>query len=215
MSPLVVILSSPSGGGKTTIVHAILARRNDCGYSISATTRAPRGPERDGVDYYFLSREEFQRRRDADTFLEWAEYGGHLYGTPAAEVARVHAAGRHVLLDIDVQGARQVRERRADAVAIFVLPPTGGSLLDRLVRRGLDDAESLGRRLQQADRELAEALTYDYVVVNDEVEAAARRVEAIIEAETLRGDRQPGLAKRIDELRREVGRRAPLADAKS
>ena len=182
MRRFLLILSSPSGAGKTTISRALLAAREDLGFSISATTRAPRPGERDGVDYPFLSREAFDRRRAAGAFLEWAEYGGQLYGTLLAEVERVQAEGRHVILDIEVQGARQVRERRTDVVSIFILPPSAEELLARLGGRGTDRSADLERRLRRGVAELDEALGYEYLVVNDDRKQAVAQVAAHVAA---------------------------------
>ena len=126
MTPLVVVLSSPSGGGKSSIARRLLAERSDAGYSVSATTRAPRAGEADGVAYHFLSPGEFERRVEAGEFLEHATYNGHRYGSLVEEVRNVTKSGRHVLLDIEVVGARMVRERFPDAVLIFIVPPSGG-----------------------------------------------------------------------------------------
>jgi len=204
MTPFLLILSSPSGAGKTTITKALLAARDDLGFSISATTRAPRPGEQDGVDYHFLSREEFERRRGAGAFLEWAEYGGHLYGTLVAEVDQIQAQERHVILDIEVQGARQVRERRSDVVSIFVLPPSADELVARLGGRGTDQPKDLERRLVRAVEELDEARHYDYLVVNDDRTQAVAEVAAIIDAESRRTDRQHPLLDTVQELRREL-----------
>jgi len=201
VSAFLLILSAPSGGGKTTIAHALLERRADLGFSISATTRPARPGEQDGVDYHFLSNEEFLERVTAGDFLESAEYGGHLYGTLESEVDRVLAEGRHVVLDIEVQGAEQTRQRRDDVVSIFILPPSAEVLLSRLKRRGADDRESLSRRLIQADTELQQAATYDYVVVNDDLEEAVAAVETIIDSEGRRTPRRADLTETIDTLR--------------
>ncbi|NIN11530.1 MAG: guanylate kinase [Gemmatimonadales bacterium] len=204
MSPCLVILSAPSGGGKTTIAKELLAGRHDLGYSISATTRPPRPDEREGVDYYFVSRDEFLRQQQSGELLESAEYGGHLYGTLVSEVDRVLAQGRHVILVIDVQGARQIRERRSDVVSIFILPPSADVLVGRLRGRASDGAEDLSHRLERADRELQQAATYDYVVVNDDVSQAVAEVSAIIDAETRRTARRSGLREMIAALRQEL-----------
>jgi len=202
MTPFLLILSSPSGAGKTTITKALLAAREDLGFSVSATTRSPRPGEADGVDYYFLTPGEFERRRAAGAFLEWAEYGGQRYGTLATEVDRVLGQGRHVILDIEVQGARQVRERRPDVVSIFVLPPSVEELVARLGGRGTDRPADLEQRLRRAVDELGEAHHYDYLVVNDDRTQAVAEVAAIIDAESRRTSRQASSLERIQELRR-------------
>jgi len=201
-----LILSSPSGAGKTTITRALLAARDDLGFSISATTRPPRPGERDGVDYHFLSREEFERRREAGAFLEWAEYGGHRYGTLVAEVERIQTEGRHVILDIEVQGARQIRERRTDVVSIFILPPSAEELMARLGGRGTTRPADLERRLRRAVAELDEALGYDYLVVNDDRTQAVAEVAAIVDAESRRTSRQLTLVDTVHALRRDLAK---------
>ena len=132
MTPFLLVLSSPSGGGKTSIARALLQARTDVGYSVSATTRAPRSGERDGQDYHFLTPEAFERKVADGEFLEHAAYSGHRYGTLRSEVDRILHGGRHVVLDIEVEGARQVRERMPDAVRVFVLPPSARVLVERL-----------------------------------------------------------------------------------
>lgn len=208
MSPLLVILSAPSGSGKSTIAHALLDERDDTGYSISATTRQPRGRERDGVDYHFLSEAEFARRREAGEFLEWAQYSGNLYGTLRDEVNRVLEGGRHVVLDIEVEGARQIRERHDDVVSIFLLPPSADVLLERLGGRQLDHVAAVRSRLRRAVDEIAEATTYDYVVVNDDRAQAVAEVSAIIDAEARRSRRVPNLRKTIGDLQKGFARLA-------
>jgi guanylate kinase len=202
VTPFLLILSSPSGAGKTTITKALLAAREDVGFSVSATTRPPRAGEQDGVDYHFLTPEEFERRRLAGAFLEWAEYGGYRYGTLEAEVNHVLAQGRHAILDIEVQGARQVRERRRDVVSIFILPPSVEELLARLGQRGPLEPADLEQRLRRAVEELAEARYYDYVVVNEDRTQAVAEVAAILDAESRRTARQPDLLDDIEKMRR-------------
>lgn len=202
MTPFLLVLSSPSGAGKTTITKALLAARDDLGFSISATTRPPRSGEVDGVDYHFLTPGEFERRRAAGAFLEWAEYGGQRYGTLVSEVERVLAQGRHVILDIEVQGARQLRERRPDVVSIFVLPPSVDELVARLGGRGTDQPAGLEQRLRRAVDELGEAHHYDYLVVNDDRTQAVAEVAAIIDAESRRTRRQQASLERVQALRR-------------
>jgi len=204
MTPLVVVLSSPSGGGKSTIAKRILAERADAGYSVSATTRAPRAGEVDGEAYHFLSPDEFERLVQEGEFLEHAVYNGRRYGTLVREVRRVTQGGRHVLLDIEVVGARLVRERFPDAVLIFVVPPSGRVLAERLQGRGTEGAAELTGRLETALEELAAAHEYDYVVVNDDLEEAVRAVHAILDAESRRTSRQRDVSILIDRLRTEV-----------
>lgn len=206
MTPFILVLSSPSGGGKTTIAKALFAARDDLGYSISATTRAPRKGERDGVDYHFLSREEFERRLKAGEFLEWAEYGGNLYGTLEAEVQGVLREGRHVVLDIEVQGARQIRQRRGNVVSIFILPPSADVLYERLGGRSSDHPEAILERIRRAREEVEAAVDYEYVVVNDDLERAVSQVAAIIDTEQSRRDRHPDLAGEIAALSKGLAR---------
>ena len=218
MTPFILVLSSPSGGGKTTIARRLVGSRSDLDYSISATTRAPRNGERDGEHYYFVPRDEFMRRVNAGAFLEWAEYSGNLYGTLRAEIERIHAGGRHAVLDIDLQGARQLRENSAAAVEVFVLPPSGASLATRLVGRNTETTEALRRRLERAAEEILAAGEYDYVIVNDDLDHAVQQVDAIIEAESRRSHRLADLSGVLQELRQAVemeAKRHPAVNAGS
>jgi guanylate kinase len=198
-----IILSSPSGGGKTTIAHRLLAQRTDLGYSVSCTTRAPRRGEQDGVDYHFVTRDEFIERRRLGEFIESAEVHGNLYGTLRREVSRVLAGGRHVIMDIDVQGARLIRESFPAAVSVFLLPPSADVLLDRLKARHTESPAQLLDRLHSALHELRAVNEYDYVVVNDDLDQAVGRVGSIVDAEVVSRERIFGLQRNVEQL---VGR---------
>jgi len=198
------VLSSPSGGGKSTIARHLLEAREDVTYSVSATTRAMRPGEENGRHYFFLDRAEFERRVEAGEFVEWAEYGGNLYGTLQAEIDRGLASGRHVVLDIEVAGSRQVRARFPEAVQVFVLPPSAAVLAQRLRGRKTDDPSSVARRLAIAAQELGAAREYEYVVVNDDVVDAVSQVAAILDVEARRVRRLTNLDGVIENLRRDL-----------
>ena len=200
MNPFPLILSSPSGGGKTTIARLLLERRKDVGYSVSCTTRAARPGEQDGKDYFFLSKDEFEKRRTLDEFAESAVVHGNLYGTLRTEVKRVLASGRHVIMDIDVQGARQFARAFPESVLVFLLPPSTDVLIDRLRARQTEDHRKLLVRLRSAREELREVGRYQYVVVNDNLERAYTQVTSIVDAETVRHERLPLLDERLAEL---------------
>jgi guanylate kinase len=206
MNPFPLVLSAPSGGGKTTIAHLLLDRRTDVGYSISCTTRPPRTGEADGRDYFFLDREDFEVRRARGDFAESAEVHGNLYGTLRSEVARVLDAGRHVVMDIDVQGAWQFRGAFPESVLVFLLPPSLPSLLERLLGRGTEDPAQVLRRVRSAREELRAASGYHYVLVNDDLERAYASVSAVVDAETIRHERLPQLAEQIGGLVDELDR---------
>jgi guanylate kinase len=184
-----LVLSAPSGGGKTTICERLLNRDRRLSRSISATTRPRRGRERHGREYFFLDAGEFQRRRRAGRFLEWAKVHGYYYGTLRGEVARRCRNGRDVILVIDVQGGLAVKKKHPDAVLIFVKPPSYRVLTDRLRRRGTDSRQTIRQRLRNARWELTQADAYDYVVVNRTLDQAVRQIEAIIAAERLKSRR--------------------------
>ena len=181
---LLIVISGPSGVGKGTVRKALFARSgHDLDYSVSMTTRAPREGEVDGVDYYFVTKEEFLKQIDNGNLLEHAEFVGNMYGTPKDKVEEKLELGHEVVLEIEVNGALQVREKMKDAVFIFIAPPTFIALENRLLSRGTEDEAIIKERLEKAKRELKLASFYDYIVINDEVSNAADRIMAIIRAE--------------------------------
>src|SRR5215470_4609470 len=186
------IVSAPSGSGKTTLLQQILRRLEDLKFSISHTTRSPRSGERDGVDYYFTDRDEFLRMANRGEFLEWAEFNGQLYGTTRAFVEEHTMAGTDVILDIDVQGAKQVKEKIEDATAIFILPPSFDELKRRLKARMLEPDEVILRRLEIAKREILFYRDYDYIIINDILENSIRVLESIVRSGTALPQRQEG-----------------------
>jgi guanylate kinase len=204
VSAFPVILSSPSGAGKTAIAKGLLELRRDVGYSVSCTTRQPRVGEMDGREYYFYSVGEFLAARDRGEFAEWAEVHGRLYGTLKREIERVVGDGRHVLMDIDVQGAAQLRAAYPDSVQIFVLPPSASELVRRLTARKTEDVGSLLTRLTSALAELRAVETYDYVVVNEDLRRAIAMVSGIIDAESAKRHRVQDLEAQVSALIQEL-----------
>lgn len=191
---LMLVLSSPSGAGKSTIARNLLESDAAFELSISVTTRARRGSEIDGRHYHFRSQREFESMRDNDELLEWAEVHGNFYATPRAPAEKALAEGRDMLFDIDWQGAEQLREKmRVDIVSIFILPPSMGELKERLRRRAEDQDSVIAARLNNARAEIEHWRDYDYVVINEDLDAAFAEVKAIVTAERLRRDRRPGL----------------------
>ena len=180
------IISGPSGVGKSTVLKALFREHPDLYFSVSATTRAPREGEIDGVHYRFIKSEQFLQMVQENEFLEYAEYVGSFYGTPRGPVEDAMAQGRDAFLDIEIQGAQQVYEKRPDAVRIFIAPNSWAELERRLTERGTDSAEKIQKRLLRAKVELQAAENYDYLVVNDTVEQAVREMEAIFLAEHCR-----------------------------
>ena len=208
--PFPLVLSAPSGAGKTTLANALRRRNRDVAFSVSATTRPPRPREVDGESYHFVSRDEFLRMRDAGELLEWAEVHGNLYGTPVANVRRAQARGEHLLLDIDVQGARQIRERLPEAVLVFVLPPSAATLVRRLGSRGTEAPEVLRRRIRNAGEEVRAAPEFDYVVVNEVLSDAVDALEDVLRGRAGPRGVSEGLEARIEAIcagiERELGR---------
>jgi guanylate kinase len=208
VTPFLLVLSAPSGGGKTTIAKKLLQGRDDLAYSVSATTRPIRKGERDGVDYHFLSRAEFQQRQQNGEFVEWATYGGELYGTLKSEIDRIFSQGRHAVLDIEVEGARQIRRNFENSLHLFVVPPSAEILVKRLTERKTEDPAILRKRIARAADELAAISEYDYVIVNEDLILAVGQVKAILDAETRRVSRQPNLPEFVEKLRRDVAKAA-------
>ena len=204
MKPFLLVLSSPSGGGKTSIAKNLLQGRDDLAYSVSATTRARREGERDGVDYHFLTREEFLRRVEAGEFLEWATYAGNLYGTLRSEIDAIVGRGRTAVLDIEIEGARQIRASFPNSLHLFVLPPSADVLVGRLAGRNTEPAEVIRERVTRAADELAAVTEYDYAIVNEDLVHAVAQVAAILDAEARRVARQDSLPAFIERLRRDV-----------
>lgn len=191
---LMLVLSSPSGAGKSTIARSLLENDDALSLSVSVTTRKRRGSEIDGVHYRFLSDVDFERLRDTDALLEWAEVHGNFYGTPREAVERSMADGRDMLFDIDWQGAVQLQEKMpADVVSVFILPPSLAELKSRLHRRAEDSEDVIEMRLANSRAEMEHWREYDYVVINDDLDRAYSAVRSIVLAERLRRDRRPGL----------------------
>ena len=204
MKPFLLVLSSPSGGGKTSIAKSLLQARDDLAYSVSATTRPRREGEREGEDYHFLTREEFQRRVEAGEFLEWATYAGNLYGTLRGEIDRIVERGRTAVLDVEIEGARQIRATFPNSLHVFVLPPSADALVGRLAGRNTEPAGVIRERITRAADELAAVVEYDYAIVNEDLVVAVAQVAAILDAEARRVARQDGLAAFVERLRRDV-----------
>jgi guanylate kinase len=191
---VLVVISGPSGAGKSTVIRELLSAEDrfekPLFFSVSSTTRPPRAGERDGVHYHFISRADFEALIECDGLLEYAEYAGQCYGTPRAPVEECLARGGCALLDIEVQGAMQVRRRRPDAVLVFLMPPSWEELERRLRGRRSEPEEKIARRLAIAHEEFNYIGVYDYVIFNDSVEKAAQQIEAVIRAERCRAARQ-------------------------
>ncbi|WP_282068005.1 guanylate kinase [Bacillus pumilus] len=187
---LLIVLSGPSGVGKGTVRQAIFSQEDTkFEYSISVTTRKPREGERNGIDYFFKSREEFEHMIENKKLLEWAEYVGNYYGTPVDYVEQTLSEGKDVFLEIEVQGALQVREAFPEGLFIFLAPPSLSELQNRIITRGTESEELIRNRMAAAKEEIEMMDAYDYVVENDDVELACERIKAIVLAEHLRRDR--------------------------
>jgi guanylate kinase len=189
-SGILFVVSSPSGGGKGTLIQRVLSRLQNLSYSVSYTTRKPRNGEVNGREYFFVTREQFSQMVERNDFLEWATVHSHLYGTSRSQVARDVSLGRDIVLEVDVQGAASIRNLVQEAVSVFILPPSLEVLRERLIARGTDSAEELSVRLRNAPEELKAYKRFDYVIINDDVEQASAKLMVIIEAERLRLSRQ-------------------------
>lgn len=201
-----VVLSAPSGAGKTTIARALVKEIEDVVFSVSATTRPARDHEVDGVDYHFLSEAEFRAMIEADELVEWAEVHGHLYGSSREALQAASEEGRFLVLDVDVQGAMQMRDRVPDAVLVFVLPPSVDALVERLTERGTEGKDNVTQRIENARGELEQASRFDYIVVNENLEQAIDEVRSIVLAEGRRTDRAIDLSNAIRQLQDEIDR---------
>jgi len=201
-----VVLSAPSGAGKTTIARALVKEIEDVVFSVSATTRPARDHEVDGVDYHFVSEAEFRAMIEADELVEWAEVHGHLYGTSREAIQAALEGGRFLILDVDVQGAMQMRDRVPDAVLVFVLPPSADALVERLTERGTEGEDNVTQRINNARGELEQASRFDYIVVNENLNHAINEVRSIVLAEGRRTDRAIDLSNAIRELQDQIDR---------
>jgi guanylate kinase len=202
---LLLVMSSPSGAGKTTLSRKLLASDRNITMSVSVTTRASRPGEMDGKDYHFITKERFVQMRDRSDLLEWAEVFGNFYGTPRRPVEEALAKGRDVLFDIDWQGTQQLAQAMAeDLVRVFILPPSAEELQNRLIKRQQDSSSVVAKRMAEASREISHWPEYDYVVVNDEVEDSHSQIMAILTAERLRRRRRTGLTEFVRALTRKL-----------
>ena len=202
-----VVVSAPSGAGKSTVLRRVLRESPGLRFSVSHTTRAPRPGERDGVEYHFVSAEDFDRLRQEGRLLEWAEVHGNLYGTGLAELERAERDGADLLLDVDVQGAAQVRQKIKDAVTVFILPPSYEVLEARLRGRGQDDDAAIRTRLRAAARELGAFAQYEYAIINEHLDTSVEELKSIVRAARCRVSRNEARARAIDRSFRAVEER--------
>ena len=186
---LLIVISGPSGCGKNSVIQQLLSIQPNCWVSISCTSREPRGAEENGVQYYFLSKKEFEEEISKDAFLEYAMYAGNYYGTPKKYIQQHLDNGEDVILEIEIQGALKVKEKIKEAVFIFIMPPSMQELKRRLEARKTEDQEKIDMRFKRAYEEINEVSKYNYVVVNDEIDLAANKIQAILNAERCRVDR--------------------------
>lgn len=186
---LLIVISGPSGAGKGTICKRFMEKNEDVVLSVSATTRSPRKGEVDGVNYHFMTKEQFKDKIESDDFLEYAEVYDNFYGTPKSNVNELLESGKDVILEIDIQGALKVKENAEEGVFVFILPPSMEELKQRIIKRGSETEESLMKRFKSAYKEINFVSKYNYAVVNDEVETAVEKLESIITAEKCRVDR--------------------------
>jgi len=194
---ILIVVSAPSGAGKSSLIKIVLSRVEGLGFSVSYTTRAPRGAEQEGVEYHFVTSEKFIAMRDRGEFLEWAEVHGHLYGTHIDSVQALLRSGQDVVFDVDIEGAEQISSRMPGAVTVFVLPPSPAELEARLSGRNLNPRDDMEFRLANAAREVRMSERFDYIVVNDDLEQAAKALEAIVVAERHRAVRAGGQVRAI------------------
>jgi guanylate kinase len=205
-----LVVSSPSGAGKTTLTRNLLEQEEGVSLSISVTTRARRPSEIDGVHYRFIGKRQFEVMRDAGELLEWAQVHGNFYGTPREPVEKALASGHDVLFDIDWQGTQQLYDKmRADVVSVFVLPPSAAELKSRLERRAEDSAEVITRRLRNAGEEIPHWREYDYILVNRDLDKSFARLRSILTAERLKRVHMPALEAYVEELLAELKRITP------
>lgn len=205
---ILLVISGFAGTGKGTLVSALLEKYDNYALSVSATTRAPRPGEEEGVHYFFKSREQFQKMIADDEFIEYAEYVGNFYGTPRGYVERQMQAGRDVILEIEMQGALKIKEKFPETLLLFVVPPDAATLKERLEGRGTESAEVIDKRLRRAVEETSYIRRYDYLVVNDDLQTCMEELHAIIQSEHFRVDRNSGFIGRLEEDLRQFGRTA-------